>query len=165
MTQAEDNITEFPKPEVQDITSKQFYDSIDMFHKKVRKLNEIIVNYYYTRGLTCEREFFAVQFQGGKIHDMVDSIYHDINNIEVFKEVFEFWFEHKDNSEFIDNVYKVEIENKVFLFQFFSFDNNENEGVVAGYFIKNSIDTRLLLLSLSNAVINSNYRTIASFMK
>lgn len=163
--EAEDNISDFPIEGAEDLTSKQFYDSIELFHKKVKNLHGIIINYYQTRGMLCEKEFFAIQFYDGKIHDMVDSIYHNIQNITAFKEVFEFWFEHKDNSQFVENIYKIEIENNIFLFKFFSFKDSKEEGVISGYFLKNSIDVRLLLLSLSNAYITSNYNTISNFIR
>ncbi len=160
-----DTITDFPVEKQEDLTSKQFYESIELFHKKVKKLHEIILSYYQARGMSCEKEFFAIHFNGGEIHDMVDTLYHEVNDIQTFKEVFEFWFEHKDNSEFVDNIYKLEIENKVFLFQFFNFKNSKKEGVISGYFFRNSIDVRLLLLSLSNACISKNYNTVSNLIR
>lgn len=156
------NITDFHKEE--DLTSKQFYASIDKFHKKVKKLQEIILEYCKKRGFTCDKEFFAVHFHNGEVHTMTDNIYQELNNVEAFKEIIEFWFENKDGSEFVDNIYKIEMENKIFLFQLFDFADSNEEGVIAGYRVPNTIDSRLLLLSISNAYIHSQYKTIASFM-
>lgn len=148
--------------EIKNLTPDQFYQSIDILHRKVKKLNQIILNYFQDKTVIYTKDFFAVQFINNKVHDVTESLEKSVSNFEELKVILELWFENKEESEFIDDIFKIEVDNKIFLFQYFRFENT-NDGVIAGYVINNTINSRILLFNISNSRILKSSQTIMEY--
>jgi len=159
------NTTEEKKEnEITGLSPDQFYKSIDILHKKVKKLNKIILDYFQNKNGTYLKDFFAVQFINYKVHDITDSVKNKVEDTESFKEVLEIWFANKETSEYVDDIFKIEMEDKIFLFQYFKFHSTE-DGVIAGYLLENTIESRILLFNISNSHISDTSNSIMEYFK
>lgn len=139
---------------------KMFYDNIKLFHSNTVSILRLINDYASSNNnKNFDHKFAAILIENNEVAES----YHienkgDLSNIE-------FWISDADRKEYIENIYRADLQDDVFLFKIFpeAEDCNENF-VMAGYVIKNSVSLRSFLTSLNEQIMRQKYEKILSIL-
>lgn len=138
------------------LSAQDFYKSLEYFHEQAEPIQKLFIDYHtnhHNGNSSCEKRFFALKIKNGVVKKFTSTITKNINNIHYFKEIIELWDKYeKENNKVVRSIYKLEFENKIFLFKIFSFTDRENEKtfVYAGYYFDNNVKNRLFVAFLRN---------------
>lgn len=134
-----------------------FYENIESYHKKVRDIIVLIVNFYKNYNIDTDgKAYRAMRFKDGKI---VETNFTNLNNKT--KEKIEKWLSSGHKIELIDSIYKLDIEDKVFLFKIFNFEE-KGEEIFAGYILEESYELRSHIFNFrTNEIQNRVNRVLA----
>ena len=147
MEQQEDRGVLLPE----NVTNKSFFNSLSYFYERVKNINQTIMEYCMEKNISFKKEFFAILVEDGIVEEMTDSVFHQVNNIQFFKEEIEIWLQKSDcHVTVLDEFYKIDVEEGVFIFEIFNDLEKPLNKVVAGYIIPNDLQSRMLMFSLIN---------------
>jgi len=115
--------------------AKEFYKNIEAYHSRVRDIIVLIVNFYKNYNVDIDGNR-AMRFKEGKI---VETNFENLN--EIAKEKIEKWSISNNKIELTNSIYKLDIDNKIFLFKIFRFSEKDEE-IFAGYILNESYELR-----------------------
>jgi len=138
--------------------AKIFYGNLDTYHKKVKDIIKVIIGFYAKYGISSEGEIYkAIRFENNKIVET------NIKLSKEEKERIENWLTFGFKVELSDSIYKLDIENNIFLFKMFTFNKNKNKNdVFAGYLLEQSYELRSFLLDFRTKKIQKNVNNFVS---
>ena len=150
------NAKELTSNKVQKLTESEFYTSLEYFHDRIYNLQKLIMDYFESKRKQCEKTYLGVKIIENHIQQ---------STIELDKNAEERiinWLRIAYRKEFYHSIYKIDLHEKVYMFKIFEFDVEKL--VLAGYLIKDSVNVRLFLSTLSENVIQERYERILAII-
>ena len=136
--------------------TEDFYNNLQVFHNKVNKILGLIIDYFENRGKPYEPVYVALRLKDNKI---VDS---NVTLTKTEKIKIENWMLSDEKKELDKNIYKIELKNKIMFCKMFKFDNNNL--VLAGYSLKETISVRTFMNSFTEKKIREKYERILNII-
>jgi len=140
----------------------KFYDNVDLYHKKVDKIQKLIRDYFDHTGVPYEKEYAAIKI----IKNEVSKSTHELNK-DIIERV-EYWLRNDFKKEEIENnIYSIEFKDSIFFFKVFDFNEDElgrYNLVLAGYLLRDSALVRTFLAKLTEDKIREKYERILSII-
>lgn len=136
--------------------SSDFYNNIEEYNKRIKNVDDLILSYVSKNNTKIEKEYSAVRIEDYKVARSTNNI-----NSEIEIKI-EDWYYKEDKTEIADSIYKINLNDKVFLFKFFDF--GPGECVLAGYHIKDSFFARSFVAFLNEKMIEERYEKILNIL-
>ncbi|MFW6281436.1 MAG: hypothetical protein ACOC1O_01405 [bacterium] len=151
-----DQLEEIEKTD--DIT-KNFYNNISHYYKKVNKILKIIKDFSEQKNKKFETNFIAIHIKDGEILETNEKE----NFPEDLKRKIEEWYNSNHKTVLKESIYKFEYKNMIFLLKIFKFKDNK-DAVIAGYMLNDSLSVRTFLMTLSEKQIEERYEKIMNLL-
>ena len=130
--------------------------NINQYHEKTHGILKLIVDYFNKTKRSYSKEFAAIRIEGYKVLENTCSL--SMNAIEKL----EVWAKDDIHEDLFDSIYKLDLDDKVFLFKIFKF--SEQDYIFAGYILDDSVSVRSFLASFNEMKIQSKYEKILNIL-
>lgn len=135
--------------------AKSFYDNLELYHKNVDKILELIRDYFDDTKLKYSKEYMALKIK----KDLITDSTHELDQDSI--ERISFWSRTR-NKDDEDVIFTIELHKKIFFCK--AFDFQDNELILAGYLLKDSASVRTFLSKFSEEKLREKYEKLLSII-
>lgn len=135
-----------------------FYENLEEYHNKIEILEQLIVDYFSSINNVYVKTYSAVRIENWKITRSTKNINKEMENF------IEKWYKKEEHDEVYNSIFKLEHNDIIFLFKLFEKENNKGNCVLAGYALKDGVNVRSFLSSVSEKVMLEKYEKILSII-
>jgi len=132
-----------------------FYDNLELYHKNVDKILELIQDYFDHRKTRFNAKYMAVKVCEGKVLESTEELGEEAKNR------IGYW-SRNEKTELKDSIFTIEFFDKIFFCKIFEFD--EDHQILAGYLLEETALVRTFISKFSEEKIREKYEKLLSII-